>query len=509
MKIACLNPQGNFDPTNFGLTAHPDFGGQLVYVKELSQALGRLGHSVDILTRRIVDPKWPPFAGLLDGYPDAPAVRIVRLPCGPPEFLPKEQLWPYLPEWAKNIAEFYQREGQMPDIFTAHYGDGGLAGALLKKSHGRPFTFTGHSLGAQKLDRLITQGVSLQDLNQRYQMPIRIAAERTAMALADRIIVSSRLERFEQYGHPLYRSAVNPAEEAKFALVPPGVNLEIFDANRRTKGEERVQEKVEAAMRRDLSPNRLQLPCVIASSRLEPKKNVPGLVRAWAVDQRLRQAANLLLVVRSSNQPLVDWQQSLSGTERDVFAQIVQEIQTHRLQGMVCAFQLDSQAELAAAYRYLASRKQGVFALTALYEPFGLAPLEAMAAGLPAVVTRNGGPEESLRNRKGHYVAHLINPENPREIARALLQLVTDAERWQTYRQMGRRHVLRHFSWEATARGYLDVCRQILNGQSAARDDVPIPEFLERPTAHPPSVPSDWLTTYVQNARQAASPPKV
>ncbi|MCL7454734.1 MAG: glycosyltransferase, partial [Anaerolineae bacterium] len=66
-----------------------------------------------------------------------------------------------------------------------------------------------------------------------------------------------------------------------------------------------------------------------------------------------------------------------------------------QLWGKVSAFSLNSQQELASAYRYL-SKRRSVFALTALYEPFGLAPLEAMAAGLPAIVTQNGGPSESL-----------------------------------------------------------------------------------------------------------------
>jgi len=46
MHIAFLNPQGNFDPQDRYWTAHPDFGGQLVYVKEVALALGRMGHQV-------------------------------------------------------------------------------------------------------------------------------------------------------------------------------------------------------------------------------------------------------------------------------------------------------------------------------------------------------------------------------------------------------------------------------------------------------------------------------
>ncbi len=46
MRIAFLNPQGNFDPKDSYWTEHPDFGGQLVYVKQVALAMGELGHQV-------------------------------------------------------------------------------------------------------------------------------------------------------------------------------------------------------------------------------------------------------------------------------------------------------------------------------------------------------------------------------------------------------------------------------------------------------------------------------
>ena len=48
MYIVFLNPQGNFDKNDSFWTEHPDFGGQLVYVKELALAMGELGHKVDM-----------------------------------------------------------------------------------------------------------------------------------------------------------------------------------------------------------------------------------------------------------------------------------------------------------------------------------------------------------------------------------------------------------------------------------------------------------------------------
>ena len=169
MHIAFLNPQGNFDPADRYWTEHPDFGGQLVYVKQVALALGELGHQVDILTRQIIDPVWPEFADTKDQYPDAPNVRIIRLPAGPEKFLRKELLWPHLVEdWVPNIIEFYKNDGANPDYFSTHYGDGGICGVLLEDLTGIPFSFTAHSLGAQKMDKLDISSSNLQELEDRF-----------------------------------------------------------------------------------------------------------------------------------------------------------------------------------------------------------------------------------------------------------------------------------------------------------------------------------------------------
>ena len=61
------------------------------------------------------------------------------------------------------------------------------------------------------------------------------------------------------------------------------------------------------------------------------------------------------------------------------------------MRGLVSMFALRSQGQLAAAYRFFSSQRS-VFALTADYEPFGLAPLEAMAAG-----SRRSSPRTAAR----------------------------------------------------------------------------------------------------------------
>lgn len=461
MKIAFVNPQGNFDPQDRYWTAHPDFGGQLVYVKEVALALGRMGHQVDILTRRIVDPEWDGFEQTLDSYPGEPNVRIVRLPCGGDRFLCKEDLWPLLgTEWVPNVAAFCADEGHQPDVATSHYGDGGLAAALWQAQNGPPFTFTGHSLGAQKLDRLLLdKSQSLAELDAHYYFARRIAAERVAMNHAARVITSTRQERLEQYGHPAYHGAVDPADDAKFAVVPPGVNLRIFDADLHGPDDARIAEHVEQMLARDIAPQRRHLPAVLCSSRLDPKKNHVGLVRAFAQNAQLQTAANLLIVVRGAED--IHSRKGLTPTERTVMDKIVAICEAHDLWGMVSAFSLESQSELAAAYRHLCARRS-VFALTAHYEPFGLAPLEAMAAGLPAAVTRNGGPTESLFDAQTETeYGVLVDPVDPTDIAAGLLRLVGPGNEWLRLQQAGRQRVLDRYTWERAAEGYLAVLKEV------------------------------------------------
>ncbi len=479
--IAFFNPQGNFDPADSYWTQHPDFGGQLVYVKELALAMAAQGHTVDIVTRRIADPQWREFSAPVDRYPDSPSVRIVRLPCGGNLFLPKELLWGCLAEWVNNIVAFYAREGHPPDFVTTHYGDGGLAGVLFAQKAGVPFSFTGHSLGAQKMDKLHANAKNLPDLDARYHFTERIFAERLAMNHAALIVTSTEQERREQYTHRAYRGAVDPlgADADRFAVIPPGVNRRIFspepDANDAT-----IAARLDAAIARDIPPARRKLPLVLVSSRLDQKKNHIGVVRAFAQSASLRAIANLAIVVRGPDDPLHRRNQ-FPPAERAILDEIAALLDAENLWDAVTSFPLNNQHELAAAYRYAAARRS-VFALTAHYEPFGLAPLEAMSCGLPAVVTRNGGPAESLFDAAtGKRFGVLVDPADPADIAHGLLTALSPLSAWEKLRDAGIERVVSRYTWARTAAGYLAA--------------------IDRVTARPPHSGTMEIPAYFLNPR--------
>ncbi len=79
-----------------------DTGGQVVYVLELAKKLGQLGHKVDIYTRRFEEQ--PEFDTVDDN------VRVIRIPCGGPDFIPKEYLHRHLGEWNEKALRYIKRE---------------------------------------------------------------------------------------------------------------------------------------------------------------------------------------------------------------------------------------------------------------------------------------------------------------------------------------------------------------------------------------------------------------
>jgi sucrose-phosphate synthase len=250
-------------------------------------------------------------------------------------------------------------------------------------------------------------------------------------------------------------------------VVPPGANTDVF----RPLGNQPISmlmRDIEQRMNRHIAEGRQNKAYIIAASRLDPKKNHLGLLEAYANSRALQEQANLVLSVRGIEDVFTDYTQASPG-EQAILSSLLDVIRRNNLFGKVAFLNIRTQQELADTYRLL-STKQGIFTLTALYEPFGLAPIEAMSAGLPAVVTKYGGPSDVLQDEEGVYGV-LVDALSSEDIAHGLLECL---ERHDFYQKQGQYRVQTSYTWAISAQRYLYAIAKI---QSDERQVV-IPRYF-------------------------------
>jgi glycosyltransferase involved in cell wall biosynthesis len=108
--------------------------------------------------------------------------------------------------------------------------------------------------------------------------------------------------------------------------------------------------------------------------------------------------------------------------------------------------------ELAERYR-----SAHVFAFPSVWnEGFGMVAADAMSSGVPVVAARVGGVPEVVEDGK---TGILVEPNDPRVFAAALLRLLDDENLRQSMGCAARRRAVELFSWERTAQDMLTVYR--------------------------------------------------
>ena len=108
------------------------------------------------------------------------------------------------------------------------------------------------------------------------------------------------------------------------------------------------------------------------------------------------------------------------------------------------------------------ARRASVFVLPSIDEAFGVAYVEAMAAGVPAIGCRGeDGPEEIAAAGGG---IELVAPRDPSALASAVNALLSDSARSDRLRADARETVLRSFTWERCGRQTVAAYEQVLRG---------------------------------------------
>jgi teichuronic acid biosynthesis glycosyltransferase TuaC len=106
-----------------------------------------------------------------------------------------------------------------------------------------------------------------------------------------------------------------------------------------------------------------------------------------------------------------------------------------------------------------------LFVMPGVEEPFGVAYVEAMAAGLPAIGSRGeGGPEDIAAAGAGMV---LVKPDDVTELAGAIDRLCSDRDQLRHLGDEARVNARANFSWEACGRRTLEVYRGAIAASKA------------------------------------------
>jgi sucrose synthase len=477
--VLMVSPHGWF--AQDGVLGKPDTGGQVTYV--LDQARGiehemrRQFHDcgIDVVPRVIILTRLIPNA---EGTTcDSPREKIfgtedswiIRAPFRDlhgeiiADWISRFQIWPYLEEFATESKQLVAGEllGR-PDLIIGHYSDGNLVAHRLADEFGVTHCACVHALEKTKY---LQSDMYWADMEQEYRFSMQFTADLIAYNSADTIISSSyrevggtpqemgMIESYEMYSMPgLYRveSGFDP-RLARHNIVPPGANEEYFFANEdHSRRVEAVEDELrERLLTKEPGENCFGwlsdpgLPFVFALARMDKIKNLSGLVEIFGKSKALREKANLLLI-----SSLIDAEESNDQEEIAEVNRSYELIEQYNLEGHIrwCAARLDK-VETGEIYRIVADGR-GVFAQPAFMETFGLTVVEAMACGLPVVVTCFGGPAEIVEHEKSGLV---VNPNDHEAFAKALEATVSKLEAWEGYHRDGMRRVEEAFTWSRHA----------------------------------------------------------
>jgi sucrose synthase len=489
-SLVILSPHGYFGQSDvLGL---PDTGGQVVYIldqvraleQEIRRQLWEQGLDIHpeilIVTRLIPDCGATTCDRRTEKVVGCRYARILRVPfrneAGDvvPQWVSRFKIWPYLEQFALDVErEIMAEMGHRPDLIIGNYSDGNLVATLLSQRLGVTQCTIAHALEKTKY---LFSDLYWRDNEEQYHFSTQFTADLIAMNTADFIITSTYQEiagnresigQYESYSAftlpGLYR-VVNGIDvfDPKFNIVSPGANPQVFfpyhEKERRLKElgadiRSMVFGSANSRARGAIADD--SRPVIFAMSRLDHIKNMTGLVRWYAGNERLQQLASLFVVAG-----FVNMERSKDEEERAQIEEMHRLFDDYGLEDRVRWFEMQSDKNLVGElYRFVADTR-GIFVQPALFEAFGLTVVEAMVSGLPTFATCYGGPQEIIEHGvSGFHIDPNRGAEAAERMADFFARCREEPDYWETISRGAVQRVEARYTWRRYARRLATLAR--------------------------------------------------
>ena len=319
----------------------PRTGGGATYAYELANALGELGHEVDVYTQAVSDED--------ESVETHPNVDVTRITKARPLVVFSTLYFSIACRLRIDFEEYDVIHGTLMPASTIAFGPWFLDGLDA------PLVLTSHGTSYDEARSVDPDGFA--DYLFRYFFhPVNVAMDAVSGRFADHIIAVSDHTR-EQL-RDLYRF-----DEAKLTTVPPGIDSERFRPT------EEVHPAVDESKR-----------TILVVSRLDPRKGIDKAIRAFAQ------------LDRDDTELLIGGTGRLEASLRELAANLGVADRV-RFLGFV------PDEELPSLYSAV-----DLFVLPSEYEGFGIVFMEAMACGTPVIGTDVGGVPTAIDDGETGYL---------------------------------------------------------------------------------------------------------
>jgi glycosyltransferase involved in cell wall biosynthesis len=393
-------------------------GGQNVYVRQVGEALSRQGWEVDMLTRRS-------SADQASIVQHTPHCRTIRLTAGPTEFIPRDDLFGYLPEFVKQVQQLQKESGFQYNLVHTNYWLSSWVGMTLKQQQPLKQVHTYHSLGAVKYQTISALPMITKT---------RLATEKTCLETAERIVATSPQEEDHM------RSLVST--QGNIEIIPCGTDIERFGGVSRESARQQLGITPDAKV-------------VLYVGRFDRRKGIETVVRAVG-QSTLRETENLQLIIGGGSRP-----GESDGIERDRIEGIVNEL------GLQDITTFPGRLGIENLHLYYAAAD--VCVVPSHYEPFGLVAIEAMASHTPVIASAVGGLQFTVIPE---VTGLLAPPQDDAAFAIALDRILANPTWRDELGKAGRHRVETMFSWDGVASQLGRLYKRVLKETSQKRSPV-------------------------------------